>query len=87
MLGTPVAASAVGGTPTIMEGIDGAMMYPFNDTQQLLSFVHAAFDDEKQMKQLSVSQRKKAMSMYNQEANNEELKKIYSELAGKDGCL
>ncbi|MEE3487303.1 MAG: glycosyltransferase [Bulleidia sp.] len=80
MLGTPAVVSAVGGIPTIMKGIDNALIYPFSDQELMLKYVRGAFSEQIKMERISSEERKKARVLYDAQINNDTLFQIYLKL-------
>ncbi len=81
LLGTPVVASYVGGTPDMVtDGVSG-LLYPFGAPYLLADVVRRVFSSDELATRLSSEARKAAAARHNREQNLKDLMAIYRELA------
>lgn len=81
LLGTPVVASRVGGTPDIVQdGVEG-ILYPFGEPEQLADAVLRIFGSDALAKSLSAEGRETALRRHDVEKNDARLREIYLQLA------
>ena len=80
LLGTPVIASDVGGTRSIMGNNADGQMYQFRNTDALADAVMHVFSIKKNSEIISLQERKRAMELYDPQKNNNCLIRIYHEV-------
>jgi glycosyltransferase involved in cell wall biosynthesis len=81
LLGTPVVASFVGGTPDMVaDGVSG-LLYPFDAPYLLADAVRQVFSSDKLAAQLSSEAHKSAAARHDREQNLKGLLAIYRDLA------
>ena len=81
LLGTPVVASYVGGTPDMVaDGVSG-LLYPFGATYLLADAVRQVFSSDELAVRLSNEARKTAAARHNRERDLKDLMTIYRDLA------
>ena len=81
LLGTPVVASYVGGTPDmVQDGVSG-LLYPFNAPYLLADAVRRVFSSDELAARLSSGARKAAAARHSREQNSKDLMAIYRALA------
>ena len=81
LLGTPVVASYVGGTPDMLaDGVSG-LLYPFGAPYLLAEAVRQVFSSDELATRLSGEARRISAARHNREQNNKDLMAIYRELA------
>ncbi len=80
LLGTPVVASNVGGTRTMLHAPEEGILYPWNSVESLAESVISVFSmPEKSAKKAEIA-RKHARDTHDSEKNFNDLLKIYSEI-------
>ena len=78
LLGTPVVASCVGGTPSLIPSEEFGRMYPFDDVQQLAQLIIEVFDNSNvHNRAVAISP---AQERHNADSNVIQLLNIYNEL-------
>lgn len=80
LLGTPVIASDVGGTRSILGNDANEQMYSFLDTKALADEVTHIFNIGKDAETISASERNRARELYDPETNNDCLIEIYHKI-------
>ena len=81
LLGTPVVASFVGGTPDmVQDGVSG-LLYPFDAPYLLADAVRQVFSSDELAARLSNEARKTAATRHDREQNLKGLLAIYRDLA------
>ena len=81
ILGTPVVASFVGGTPDmVQDGVSG-LLYPFDAPYLLADAVRQVFSSDELAAQLSSEAHKSAAARHDREQNLKGLLAIYRDLA------
>lgn len=84
LLGTPVVASFVGGTASILtHGADG-YLYPVDAPYMMAEYVRRIFADDALAETLSASARRHAAKTHDPEQNLKDLMAVYRQLAGGD---
>lgn len=81
LLGVPVVASRVGGTPDLL-GEDGGILYSFAQPRELADAVCRIFGDDELARSLSVRAKTLAARRHDQAKNMRDLTAIYRSLAG-----
>lgn len=80
LIGTPVIASNVGGTSSILNGDLSQQMYQFQDTEALANEIIHMFHVGKDAEKISVQERNRARELYDSKKNNDCLIRIYHEI-------
>lgn len=81
LLGTPVVASFVGGTPDLIEDRDSGFLFPFDAPYLLADGVQQVFDNDELAMRLSTNARQVAAARHDREHNMKDLMAIYRDLA------
>lgn len=81
LLGTPVAASSVGGTPDIVKDGEEGLLYPFDRPDLLANAIRRIFQDDVLALRLSTAARETAMRRHDAGQNLARLLEIYRGLA------
>ena len=81
LLGTPVVASAVGGTPDIVTDRKEGLLYPFGEPGQLAEAVQSLFSDDALAERLSEAARRMALRRHDADENLAALLAIYRALS------
>ncbi len=80
LLGTPVVASRVGGTPDmVQDGLEG-ILYPYDEPEQLADAVKRIFISSALARRLSAEGREAAARRHNPQKNHARLLEIYAKL-------
>ena len=80
ILGVPVIASYVGGTPDMVEYKETGLLYRFEETEMLANAVCTIFNDDKFTNKLSKNSRKVAKARHDSNKNAEDLNNIYQKI-------
>ncbi len=81
LLGTPVVASLVGGTPDMLGGGEGGILYPFGEPEALADAVCRIFGSDAVAVEYSARGRKVALQRHDREKNTRDLEMVYQLLA------
>lgn len=81
LLGAPVVASFVGGTPDLIEDGVSGLLYPFDAPYLLADAVRRVFDSDELALRLSANARRAAAARHDREQNRKDLMAIYRGLA------
>lgn len=77
ILGTPVVASCVGGTPSMLEQDADGFLYPFDQVEKMVDKIKKLFDNPDLARQVSAHARTHASQTHDREKNCEILLQIY----------
>jgi glycosyltransferase involved in cell wall biosynthesis len=80
LLGVPIAASYVGGTPSIIEHKKTGLLYPADAPYMLADAIAQIFEDRDLAKQLSENSTRMAHAKYNRNNGLEEVLSVYREM-------
>lgn len=83
LLGTPVVASYVGGTGTMIEDKKEGFLYPFNEPKLLAFYVEKIFSMEDGIETMSRYARERATIRNNPKTNADLINRFYLEIANK----
>ena len=81
LLGAPVVASFVGGTPDLIEDGVSGLLYPFDAPYLLADAVRRVFDSDELALRLSANAKRAAAARHDREQNMKDLTAIYRDLA------
>lgn len=80
LLGTPVVASDVGGTSSILTHEVEGYLYPFEQVTLLANYIKMVFEQEEKIEEMSARARERAKKQYDPIHNNETLLAIYQKM-------
>ena len=83
LLGCPVVASYVGGTPSLIDHEQEGLLYQVNSKEMLAYYILKVLENDGIAMELSHNSQKRAKEIHNIDANNATLKRIYEEIAEK----
>ncbi|MPN21683.1 D-inositol-3-phosphate glycosyltransferase [bioreactor metagenome] len=81
VLGVPVVASYVGGTPDLMDGLSDGLLYPFDEPYMLAYCVDQILASDEYAQRLSEYGREAAWHRHHRVINQRELWSIYQQLS------
>jgi len=82
LLGVPVVASYVGGTPDLMNHKTEGFLYPFDAPYMMAEYIRRIFSDDALAKKLGENGRVRAQKRHDAARNLSDLNGIYASLAG-----
>ena len=80
IMGTPVIASDVGGTTSMLTSKKDGFVYPYNEVQVLAEYICTIFRNDKIAGQFSSSAREHALQTHDVQANNMQLISTFEEI-------
>lgn len=81
ILGVPVVASEVGGTPSMLTGGEDGILYDFYDTDALARAVCSIFSDTKKAAEYGAHARARALETHDRKENTKALLNVYTALS------
>lgn len=83
LLGVPIVSSFVGGTGNLLQHGKEGFLYQHNAPYMLAFYLEQLFKSDKLANKISNAARERANALYNREKNNNELLRIYQDIAQK----
>lgn len=83
ILGTPIVASDVGGTSTMLTAGEDGILYDYFDTEAMIDGIAALFDDPEKAAQMGRCAREHAIKTHSREKNTQALLEVYRHIQKK----
>jgi glycosyltransferase involved in cell wall biosynthesis len=83
LLGMPIVASFVGGTPSLIKNEEEGLLYPFNEPYIAAAMISTIFSDDQFATNMGENARKRALIVHDKSKNYSDLIKIYTDIMSR----